>query len=318
MTARWDLGVVLVTYNSAGVVESALTELPNWADVSVVDNCSTDESVATAQRIRPSALITENPSNRGFAQAVNVGVRKLSNNYLLLLNPDAKILSADLEILLEYLERNPDVGVASPEVVEGSGHLTTVAGGYAPTIWRMFTHSSGLSRFGRRWPALRGHYLLRDQFEKADSATHLDWVSGGCMLVRRETWDRLGGLTERWFMYAEDVEFCLRVRDAGEGVVILPSAVAQHAVGASSAGAETIRTAWIENLFDLYQSRYRAGFIRRNLWRWVCVGGYFARGAVSALRQLRGAPGAKHDRERFVRYAGALIGAGQRALGGNE
>lgn len=298
------LSVVMVTYNSAGVVARALDSLPHDVEVIVVDNASTDDTIQVIELRRPSARIIASKTNDGFARAVNRGVAEAHSSTLLLLNPDAEIDEKSIAKTLAVLDRDPTVGITAPLVVEGDGTLATLAAGFEPTIWRMFTHSSGVARFSHHRSYLRGHYLMRHR--RLDRSPHeVEWVSGGCLFVRRTVWDELGGLTERWFMYAEDVEFCLRAGDAGWRILLIMDATASHVVGASSAGSHSIRTIWLENLFDLYQERYRAGFARQIAWRAVVATGYAARWTVSRVTDLMARREPSHDTRRFSAYAHA-------------
>lgn len=304
------LSVVIVTYNSAHVVAEALGALPDEVEIVIVDNASQDESIARARAVRPKSIVVETGANLGFARAVNAGVARAQGRYLLLLNPDAVIEAGAVAEMLRVLEADVSIGVAAPLVTESDGSLTTLAAGYEPSIGRMFTHATGLSRLARRIPALRGHYLLRGQY-KEDALLDVRWVSGGCLFTRRDSWSQLDGLIERWFMYAEDVEFCLRVGDAGQRVVLVPWVHAAHAVGGSSGGEAKIRTMWLENLYDLYQLHYGAKRIRQFTWRAVVATGFTARSLIAGLRAAvsGGVQGyaSDHDRRRFLRYASALL-----------
>ncbi|WJM17337.1 glycosyltransferase family 2 protein [Microbacterium arborescens] len=299
----------MVTYNSAEVVAASLNALPADVEVIVVDNASADHTRSVVLDNRPDTEWVQTGANLGFAPAVNIAAKRARGELFLLLNPDAMIAERAINDVLAVFDKHPDVAVAAPIVVEAGGHLTTMAGGFEPTIWRMFTHSSGLSRLAKKIPLLRGHYLLQGQ-QKREGLTDLDWVSGGCLFVRRSAWTELGGLTERWFMYAEDVEFCLRIRDQGHRVVLAPWAEAEHAVGGSSSGTSAVRTQWLENLFDLYQMRYRAGFIRSWIWRFVVAGGYAARALV--LRVTFSARGDRAAHQRFASYARAIVSSKRR------
>lgn len=297
------LSVIVVTYNSAAILEPCLSALPRRDDMEiiVVDNASDDSSPDVARRLRPDATVVSNGSNAGFAIAVNRGSEIASGEILLLLNPDAAIVGTEIAKVLSLLDSRPDVGIAAPLVHEREGAFRTLAVGFAPNLRRMFTHATGLSRLGRRWPALIGHYVLRDQIESG-KPMELDWVSGGCMFVRHSLWMQLGGLSERWFMYAEDIEFCLRARKVGARVVLDPDATARHEVGGSSGRSDHVNTMWLSNLFDLYRSSIARNRLQVALWRWTVIAGYDLR--ALALRVL--APTRVADRARFRAYAAAL------------
>ncbi|TXK16044.1 glycosyltransferase family 2 protein [Microbacterium wangchenii] len=304
-----SLAIIIVTYNSSHVIRDALHALPPDARLVIVDNASSDDTLDVVRASRPSADLIERASNDGFAVAVNAGIASADAEYVLLLNPDAVIENDSISGAVDALKLNRNIGILSPQVLEGDGTLSTAAGGFPPTIWRMLTHATGLSRLARWLPLLRGHYLLRNAMPK-DGLLDVDWVSGGCMFIRRSVWSELSGLSERWFMYAEDVEFCLRAREAGWRVVMAPGLMAHHAVGESSAGELQIKTVWLENLFDLYRSHYAAGWARSALWRLIVGGGFATRAIVTALRPAASRDARVHDRMRFTAYARAALSAG--------
>ncbi|MEW1976698.1 glycosyltransferase family 2 protein [Microbacterium profundi] len=303
------LSVIIVTYNSASVVEAAILGLPSDCEIIVVDNASTDSTLDILQAAPRDLTILPRSDNAGFAKAVNQGAKQATGDYLLLLNPDARIDESAVASVLDHLAHNPEMGIASPLVVEGDGALKTLAAGHEPTIWRMLTHATGLSRLSSGSDILRGHYLLRGQLGDQPERD-VSWVSGGCMFVRRQAWEQLGGLTERWFMYAEDVEFCLRAKAAGFGVRVIVSAKAYHAVGMSSVSTDSYqapRTVWLENLFDLYRLRYQAGPVRSFAWRSVVGLGFAARALVATLKASVSGHHSSHDSRRFHAYAAAML-----------
>lgn len=134
------------------------------------------------------------------------------------------------------------------------------------------------------------------------------------MLVRRSLLTELRGLTERWFMYAEDIEFCVRAKRMGSRVVVDTSVNAEHEVGGSSAGIEgKVGTDWLSNLYQLYLLHFSRNRIAALLWRGSCVLGYGARAVVVSLTGLR-RPQRRTDAHRFWRYARAAMSMGQRTV----
>lgn len=288
MTEQVKTTVVIVTYNSAPVITAALQSIPDGVPVVIVDNNSSDETRSLISARFPYVLLKNSGANLGFARAVNLAAMSVETELILLLNPDAVLAGGAVEALESEMLKDPNLGVLAPVVLEGDGSLTTAAAGYEPSMWRMFTHSFGLSRIAGRVRALRGHYLLRRQIN-ATRPTEVSWVSGGCLMTRRSTFRQLGGITERWFMYAEDVDYGLRAHDAGWGVQVVPTATATHQVGASSAHVSDVRTEWLQNLHDLYRLRFGAGKIRSRIWLAIVGVGFSARASVSRIRRDAGA-----------------------------
>lgn len=303
------VSVVIVSYNSAGVIRACLESLAGFDghEVILVDNLSVDDTVAIVRRDFPSVRVIENDNNAGFSRAVNLGAHHARGRHLLLLNPDAYISAATIDALAAKLDADATIGAVSPLLEHEGSELVIVTAGHAPTIGRMFLHQSGLSRLGSRIPALEGHYLFVGDLH--GEPRDVDWTSGGCLMVPLPLWQRLGGLSDRWFMYAEDVELCLRIRNEGLRVVVDPGLHATHAMGGSSSDVDgRVSTVWITNLFDLYGWRLGRGPAQQNLWRLIVLAGMYGRTAwftLSALRPGRAA-GARAQIRRFRIYAEAL------------
>jgi GT2 family glycosyltransferase len=301
----------MVTFNSQAVVHASLDLLGNdpRIEIVVIDNLSVDRTVESIRTSHHHVRVIENDENAGFARAVNRAASQTRGRHILLLNPDALIDAAATLALAAELDRNPSIGAVSPLVGHDGSDVRVIAAGHSPTIWRMFLHESGMSRLSSRTSILEGHYLFRSSF--GDALRDVDWVSGGCIMVPRAVWQDHAGLTERWFMYAEDVEFCLRLRASGLRVVVDPRVKAQHAIGGSSAGIDgRVTTAWIENLFDLYSWRIARNRISVAAWKAIVLVGFGGRWLVLHLRAVLG--GSTVDRagaRRFRVYASGLLHA---------
>ncbi len=310
MSEPVSVSVVMVTYNSEAVVHDCLELLgaDERIEVIIIDNSSSDNTVASIRRRHPHVRVIENGDNAGFAKAVNKAAATADGRHILLLNPDALIEAAGVLALAARLDRDGTIGAIAPLVGHEGTDVRVIAAGHAPTVRRMFLHESGISRFGASVPALEGHYLFRKSF--ASSLRDVDWASGGCLMVPTSLWRATGGLTERWFMYAEDVEYCLRLRAAGHRVVVDGNVSAQHEIGGSSAGIDgRVTTAWIENLFDLYSWRLARSSAQVMLWKGIVLAGFRGRWLVLSVRAaLPGAhrEGSRAGARRFRIYAQGL------------
>ena len=221
--------VVVVSYNSRDRLLACVSPLLGLPDVNVivVDNASPDGSLELVQHLALTAI--QLSENGGFAHGVNAGWRAGSAPYVLLLNPDARIDADSLEALVSALEEVPRRGAVAPRIVDDDGFLD----------WSQ-----------RRYPRLRSTYaralFLHRLFPRADWTDELirdeeaytrrgspDWVSGACVLLRREALEQVGGLDEGFFMYAEDIDLCKRLRSAGYELLYEPAAVVEHEGGAS-------------------------------------------------------------------------------------
>ncbi len=240
-----DLSVVIVNWNANAYLPDALQSLflaqtaaQELADGSklvmevwLIDNGSTDGSPAWVRLHYPQVRMIVNRENRGFAAANNQGIRECRGRFLLLLNPDTVLPSTALATLIDFLEQHPQVGAIGPRLVGGRGKVQGGAAGFDPTPVTIFNYATFLYRLfpGR----MRGLWLPRSVYQQSQPI-FVDWVSGACMLVRREAAEAAGPLDEGYFMYSEDVEWCRRIRRAGYQVVCAPNVSVVHHVGGSS------------------------------------------------------------------------------------
>jgi GT2 family glycosyltransferase len=294
--------VVIVTYNSADVIGDCLSFLDDARsdefDVVVIDNASTDATVSVLATYGDRIRFIPNHENTGFARAVNRAVSESAPaRSIVLLNPDAVVTGQDLGRLVGALTGSP--GIVGPSINRPDGGLKIASAGREPTTWRMFTHYWGLSHLpGKLW---EGHYL---RLSRLTADRTVDWVTGACLAISREAWDRVGGLTERWFMYAEDVQLCAHVRAAGYPVAIRPNVHATHIVGHSSNADSRVNSAWIVNLYDYFCGEVSTGPLDRWMWKLVTTTGLLARSvAFQALGASASQAHRRHDARRFLSYA---------------
>jgi N-acetylglucosaminyl-diphospho-decaprenol L-rhamnosyltransferase len=261
-----SLSVVIVTHNSRGEIAaclgSVLAQTGSLAtDVVVVDNASTDDTVAVVRGSFPSVRVIDVPQNAGFARANNLGAARARGAFLLLLNPDTVVRDAAVERLLGALEAHPDAAIAGPRLVDSAGD-PELSFGPALTPWGELKQKTLLSLYNRKMgPAVS--YVER----ATRSAGPRAWVSGACLLIRRADWDAVGGLDERFFMYTEDVDLCASVRARGRMVWFAPEAEVQHLRGRSAArNPETARLRRLSHIayYDKHLPRW-AGMLRTYL-----------------------------------------------------
>ena len=309
--------VVIVTYNSAEMLPSCLESLGDaqspGIEVIVVDNASSDQTSSRVRAGYPYVQIIQNEVNLGFAKAVNIGAAAARGKYIVLLNPDATLSPGVLTSLMEEADQSETIGVIAPLLSDPAGRLRIGSAGRDPTTWRMFCHYFGVSRVLGRFPMFEGHYLLSRHLT---SSREVDWVTGACLVVPRRLWHAVGEMSERWFMYAEDMEFCHRVRESGYLVVLNPTLSATHLVGESTSGNElSPDPAWVVNLYDFYASDIATSRPAALLWRLVVSGGLLLRAIVYRIRSIT-KPSHREvwslESERFVRFAeGALRAPGR-------
>ncbi len=234
-----DISVVIVTYNSGREVLSCLDSLSASTgprlEVLVVDNNSTDEMVHRILLSYPDVNVLQMGTNRGFACAVNVGIRVAAADVILVLNPDTIVEPNTLATLLEFSKSHPSAGVVAPLLVYPDGSNQLTARSFPTAAAGMWGRRSPLTRvFPRnRWSS---HFLVGRGTEPGDDAFRCDWVSGACMLVPKRAIERVGMLDERYFLFWEDADWCKRMADQGYAVWTVPLAVVSHSEGGSRRG----------------------------------------------------------------------------------
>lgn len=232
-TAPPDLSVVIVTYNNAGCIARCLESLfeavgDGRVEVIVVDNHSADATRAIIREHFPAATLVANPTNPGFATAVNLGLARAASPNLLLLNSDVVMNRTALSGLVAACRGQGDRAFFSPRIVNPDGTAQHTALGLFPRFSVLAVEQLLPYRLAR-WCG------LRTMFENRDNTGNVvyEWLSGTCLAFTREALDRIGPLDERFFMYYEDVDFCKRAVDRGYSPMLLREVSVLHIGGLS-------------------------------------------------------------------------------------
>jgi GT2 family glycosyltransferase len=229
------LSVIIVSFNTRQITLDCLKALyadlgALRAEVLVVDNASADGSADAIRAAFPEVVLIANDRNAGFGAANNLALRRAAGRFLLLLNSDAFVRPGALRAMIAYLEAHPEAGVVGPRLLNGDGSLQRSCF-RLPSPLRAWLDNLGISELAPGHSALSGYGRWPH-----DSTRHVEFVSGACMCVRRETYDAVGGFDERFFMYAEESDWQRRIRDRGWQIAFHPDAVVTHLGGASGAG----------------------------------------------------------------------------------
>jgi GT2 family glycosyltransferase len=254
------LSIVIVTYNSARDVEACIESLAGHRpavdhEIVVVDNASPD-GTAAATRARWSAVrVFDAGGNLGFARANNIGIRQTFGELVLLLNPDTIVPAGAIDALVRVLDTHPEAAVAGPRLIDADGRAELSFG-------RMIAPLAELRQkllvvgHDRRLPGI-SHYVER----LTRRARTVDWVSGACLLVRRADAEAVGLLDERYFMYAEDVDFCAAIRARGRSVLFAPAAEVRHLRGRSAATLRSATSAAYRRSQLAFYAKHHPGWV---------------------------------------------------------
>ncbi len=253
------LDIVIVSYNTEADLRRCLASLrahpPARAHhVCVVDNGSSDDSAGMVAREFPQVDVVLLGRNVGFAAANNVGIRRTASPLVLLLNPDTEVEAGAIDALVARLDATGAVA-AGPRLVDRAGRPEMSWGPmlspWAEALQALRVKASGHpSRLAQAW--------IR---RLTSTERRVDWVSGACLLVRRDAAEAVGLLDERYFMYEEDVDFCAALRARGGAIVFTPAATVTHARGRSFAATASAPSP----LYD----RSHAAFYEKHRPRWA-------------------------------------------------
>jgi GT2 family glycosyltransferase len=246
--ARPDLSVVIVTHNGR---ELALRTLRSARAATggiacewiVVDSASTDGTPEAIEAELADVAVIRAP-NRGFAAGNNLGIERAGGRYVLLLNPDIEVRSGSFAELLGGLDARPEVGIASVVQRGDDGELQ-----HSMRRFPSPARDLGESLFAAHWPVFRSLQELELDAARYRRETSPDWVVGSFLCARAEAVAAIGPMDERFFLYSEEIDWCLRARRAGWDVRHLPLMTVTHHAGRRDRGDLMAQLAYSRSLF---------------------------------------------------------------------
>jgi hypothetical protein len=311
--ARPRVSIVIVSWNGRALLERCLPSVlaTDYPDLEVIlaDNASTDGSAAWVARHHPEVTVVRHPENWLFARGNNAALPHASGRHVLLLNNDVEVPPGWLHPLVDVLEREPDVAAVQPKLLQHNDRSTFEYAGAA---------GGHLDRLG--YPFTRGRMFTDVEPDRGqyDAPADVFWATGAALLVRREAFEAVGGLDERFEMHMEEIDLCWRLQRAGWRVRAEPASTAYHIGGASLAQGDP-RKAYYNyrnSLLMLYKNLPPAAWRRT----WPARLALDAAAAARALLQGNGAEAraiAQAYRDAFrmrPHYQGARPAAGDRAV----
>ncbi len=245
-----DLSVIIVNYNVRQFLESALASVYRAmegvkGEVFIVDNASDDGSVEMVKAKFPVVILIESKANVGFARANNAALKQSNGRYLLLLNPDTIVQEDTFKVMMKFFDENADAGAAGCKILNPDGTFQLPCRRSFPTPWVAFTKIFGLSALFPK-SKLFGKYNLT--YLNEDETYEVDAVSGSFLFIRREVYEKVGGLDETFFMYGEDLDWCFRISKSGYKVYYVPLTKIIHFKG------ESTRRSEIDEIRTFYQA----------------------------------------------------------------
>ena len=230
-----DLSIVIVNFNAKEFLKRCIesifeSSLKNF-EIVVVDNASKDGSIEELKKLKFNIKIIANNKNTGFAAANNQGIKETSGRYVLFLNPDTSVYPKTLKYMVDFMDKNKNVGAATCKVVLPNGQIDDSSHRGFPTPWNSLCYFSGLSKVFPKSKIFSGYTL---GFLDLSSIHEIDALAGAFMIVRREAGDKLGWWDEDYFFYGEDLDFCYRLKENGLKIYYVPRVSILHYKGLSS------------------------------------------------------------------------------------
>ena len=250
------IAAVLVNYNAGDELRAALQSIAEaigrtpWEAV-VVDNASTDGSEAIVGEFAPVARLIRNTENVGFARGVNQGIAATRGPGILIMNPDCRLDRGAIETLLAELNAHPRCAIVGPRILNPDGSVQGSARGDPDMLTGLFGRTGAMRRLLPGLPIARRNVVTDAGASGPEKSVVVDWVSGACMLARRDAVEAVDGFDEGYFMYWEDADLCRRLRARGCHIRYVPGAIAVHRIGHSS------RTARAASIRAFHASAYR-------------------------------------------------------------
>jgi GT2 family glycosyltransferase len=278
-----DVSVVIVTYNSAPSVAECLASVQMQQDVEreivVIDNASSDQTLRIVRSSQTNPVLIENGENVGFGPACNQGFAASKGRYIYFLNPDAQLIGSNaLARLCRALSEHKTWGMAGSRVESTAGEWKPPATAYPD----------------------QSH--VRKDFSGLPGT--IAWVVGASMIVRREVYEELGGFDPAFFLYSEETDFCLRLRQRGYEIGLVQEAAVRHAGGASESGRDPydVWTRRSKGLHLFWQKHYPRADVIRLLRRNRLRAGFrmLVNGWLARFQAPKSSAWQKHRRYRAV------------------
>ena len=257
-----ELSIVIVNWKSREFLEKCLRSIySNQGDLKyeiiVIDNASFDGCKEMLESRFPDVIFIQSNENLGFAGANNLAYNRSRGENILFLNPDTEIQGDALQTLLHTLQITPDAGMVGAKLLNSDYTLQTTCITALPSITNQALASNYLRNRFPGWSI----WGMRPLYAEAPKTSQVDAISGACMLAKREILDRIGGFTTDYFMYAEDMDLCIKVNKTGAKIYYVPEAVVVHHGGGSSSShsesnfSSVMQRESLAKFFELHRGR---------------------------------------------------------------
>ena len=249
---------VVVNYNAGGYLERAVDSLKNEGveRVWIVDNASSDGSSSFAETAGEWVSVVNPGKNLGYGRGSNAGFEKTNSRYVIISNPDIEVLPGAVATLIRELEEDRDCALVGPRILNSDGSIYPSVR-YFPSL----VDAAGHAVFGQVFPT--NPFTKRYKMLGADHAASFeaDWVSGAFFLVRSDVFRKIGGFSDEFFMYMEDVFLCRTIREHGYTIRFCGNAVVRHEQGLTTASMP------VRMVLAHHKSLWTYAKLTKNAWR---------------------------------------------------
>lgn len=278
-----SVSIVIVAWNAKEFLRQCLYSVYRETqeiafEVFVVDNASSDGTSEMVKTEFPQVRLIRSEKNLGFAKANNVALRLIlkekTSDYVLLLNSDAVVKDRAVDKLAFYLERTEEAQAAGPALILPDGGFQTGSGGFLPSAWTGFAYFLFLFKL---FPEhIKSFFINQAHFAKKRKIIEVEWLSGACLMIRRRAVERIGLLNEDYFFYLDDIDWGLRMKEAGLRLHYFPGASVLHYHGITYKDIfREINTRWLGMLYGYV--RMRRGQVESVAFRFFSAFGFFLR-----------------------------------------
>ncbi len=243
-----EVSIVVVGYRSEKTIDPFLDSIKKTKDdlkkeVILVDNYPQDKTVSIAKKHSLKPVVIANKENIGFAKAVNMGIAKSKGDYILLINPDTRLLGNALTLLVEFAKSTPHLGAVVPRLLNSDGSIQPSCSTF-PTITNAIKHD------------FLGYKKSFKKYNPGNATTTVDVAVMAAFLIPKSVIKQVGVLDERFFLYYEDIEYCRRLKEHGLPVYYFPKAKVKHVHGASGNFVSHLQSPLLKSARTYYGTNY--------------------------------------------------------------
>ena len=257
-----DLSIIIVNYNVKEFLQNLISSIYKAGqkikyEIIIVDNASDDGSIEFLHEKFPDIKLIVNKKNLGFSKANNIGLSIAKGKYILLLNPDTIVQEDTFERMIGFFEQTPDAGMAGCKILNPDGTLQLACRRSFPGPWTSFCKVTGLSNLfpnNKLFARYNLTYLDENQTYEVDA------ISGSFMMIKRETYEKVGNLDEQFFMYGEDLDLCYRVQQNGYKVYYVHETQIIHYKGESTKRSNLDETKLFYDAMHLFVKKHLSSF----------------------------------------------------------